>query len=83
MQSSVEMESSDLSGLPVCRLLESYRAAVKLRQIIVPVDLTHGCPASIDYAICFAKVCGSTASGLNIFCSEDVWTWRTLHVQSW
>jgi hypothetical protein len=26
-----------------------------------------------------------TASGLNIFCSEDVWTgsWRTLHVQSW
>jgi nucleotide-binding universal stress UspA family protein len=67
MQSSVEMESSDLSGLPVCRILESYRPAVKLRQIVVPVDLTHGCPASIDYAICFAKVCGSTVNLLHLY----------------
>jgi nucleotide-binding universal stress UspA family protein len=60
MESSVQMENSGLSGLPVCPPLESCRPSEKLRQIIVPVDLTRNCSRSIDYAICFAKSFGST-----------------------
>jgi hypothetical protein len=54
MQSSVKIENSDLSGLQVWRGLESWRLVVRLRHIIVPVDLMYACPTSIDYAICFA-----------------------------
>jgi nitrogen regulatory protein PII len=67
MQSSVEMKNSGLSGLQVCRALESCRPDVKFRQIIVPVDLTDSCPTSIDYAICFAMAFGSTVNLLHIY----------------
>ena len=60
MESGVQMENSDLSGLQACPPLESCRPSGKLRQIIVPVDLTRNCPASIDYAICFARAFDST-----------------------
>jgi hypothetical protein len=54
MQSSVKIENSDSSGLQVWRGLAWCRLVVRLRHIIVPVDLMYGCPTSIDYAICFA-----------------------------
>jgi hypothetical protein len=45
------MKKSALSDLTVGPALESSFPAEKLRQIIVPVDLTNDCTASIDYAI--------------------------------
>ena len=72
MQGSVEMESNGWSGSPACRILESGRPGVKLRQIIVPVDLTHGYSTSIDYAICFAKLFGSTVNLLHLYQEQDV-----------
>jgi nucleotide-binding universal stress UspA family protein len=67
MQSNVEVGKSALSNLRVGPALESSRPAEKLRQIIVPVDLTNDCTASIDYAICFATVFGSTVNLLYLY----------------
>jgi nucleotide-binding universal stress UspA family protein len=67
MESSVQMEDSGFSGLPVCPPLESCRPSKQLRKIIVPVDLTSDCPTSIDYAICFAKTFGSTLNLIYLY----------------
>ena len=67
MQSSVEVEKSALSDLRVGPALESSRPSEKLRQIIVPVDLTNDCTASIDYAIRFAKAFGSPVNLLHLY----------------
>jgi nucleotide-binding universal stress UspA family protein len=67
MQDSVEMKKSGLSDLRFCPALESSPPAEKLRQIIVPVDLTNDCTASIDYAIRFAKAFGSTVNLLHLY----------------
>jgi nucleotide-binding universal stress UspA family protein len=64
---SVEMKKSILSDLTVCPALESSLPAEKLRQIIVPVDLTNDCTASIDYAIRFANAFGSTLNLLHLY----------------
>ena len=56
-----------LSDLSVGRALESSRPGEKLRQIVVPVDLTNDCTASIDYAIRFAKAFGSTVNLLHLY----------------
>jgi hypothetical protein len=61
MQGSLYIEHSGLSGFRLCPPLESWRQAEGVRQIIIPVDLTNDCARSIDYAICFAKVFGSTS----------------------
>jgi nucleotide-binding universal stress UspA family protein len=67
MQSSVEVQNSVLSDLTVGPALESSRPSEKVRQIIVPVDLTNDCTASIDYAIRFAKRFGSTVNLLHLY----------------
>jgi nucleotide-binding universal stress UspA family protein len=67
MESSVEMENSDLSDFQVCRIPGFCRPSEQLRQIIVPVDLTRNCPPSIDYAICFAKAFGSTLNLVHLY----------------
>ena len=43
MQSSVEIEDRALSDLKVWEGVQAPRPAEKLRQIIVPVDLTNDC----------------------------------------
>lgn len=43
MQSSVEIEDRALSDLKVWEGVQALRPAEKLRQIIVPVDLTNDC----------------------------------------
>ena len=59
---------SDLTVCPsVCPAMESSFPAEKLRQIIVPVDLTNDCTASIDYAIRFANAFGSTLNLLHLY----------------
>ena len=61
------MKKSALSDLTVGPALESSFPAEKLRQIIVPVDLTNDCTASIDYAIRFANAFGSTLNLLHLY----------------
>ena len=67
MQSSVEVQKSALPGLRFGAVLGSSHPSEKLRQIIVPVDLTNDCTASIDYAISFAKAFGSTVNLLHLY----------------
>ena len=67
MQNSIEVEKSALSDLKTVPALESSRPAEKLRQIIVPVDLTNDCTSSIDYAIRFAKAFGSIVNLLHLY----------------
>src|SRR5277367_5526304 len=67
MQSSFEVEKSSLPDVRVGPALESSRLSEKLRQIIVPVDLTNDCTASIDYAIRLAKAFGSTVNLLHLY----------------
>jgi hypothetical protein len=67
MENSVQTENSGLSGLQVCPPLESCRPSSRLRKIIIPVDLTKDCPASIDYGICFAKAHGSSLNLLYLY----------------
>ena len=67
MQSSVEVKKSASSDMRVGPALGSSRPSGKLRQIIVPVDLTNDCTASIDYAIRFAKAFGSTVHLLHLY----------------
>jgi nucleotide-binding universal stress UspA family protein len=67
MQSSTEVEKSPLSDWRTGPALESFCPAGKIRQIIVPVDLTNDCTASIDYAIRFAKAFGSTVNLLHLY----------------
>jgi nucleotide-binding universal stress UspA family protein len=67
MQSSVEVEESSLSDVRVGPALESSRPSEKLRQIIVPVDLTNDCTATIDYAIRFASAFGATVNLLHLY----------------
>jgi hypothetical protein len=54
VQSGIKVKNGGLSGLQVWRGLESCHLAVKLRHIVVPVDLIYCCPTRIDNAICFA-----------------------------
>jgi hypothetical protein len=67
MQSSVEVEKSALSDLKVGPAIAASCPTEKLRQIIVPVDLTNDCTASIDHAIRFAKAFGSTVNLLHLY----------------
>jgi nucleotide-binding universal stress UspA family protein len=67
MQNSVEVRNSALPDLRVGPALESSRPSAKPRQIIVPVDLTNDCTASIDYAIRLAKAFGSTVNLLHLY----------------
>jgi nucleotide-binding universal stress UspA family protein len=67
MQSRVEVQKSALPDLRIGATLESPRPSEKLRQIIVPVDLTKDCTASIDCAIRFAKAFGSTVNLLHLY----------------
>jgi nucleotide-binding universal stress UspA family protein len=67
MQNSVEVPKSALPDLRGGRALELFRPCEKPRQIIVPVDLTNDCTASIDYAIRFAKAFGSTVNLLHLY----------------
>ncbi len=60
MENNVQTKKSGFSDSRVCPPLESCRPSKQLRKIIVSVDLTTDCPASIDYAISFAKAFGST-----------------------
>lgn len=60
MESSVQTENRDLSDFQVCPVVGLCYPSDKLRQIIIPVDLTRNCHPSIDYAICFAKAFRST-----------------------
>jgi nucleotide-binding universal stress UspA family protein len=66
MQSSIEVEKSALSNWRTGLAMESFCPAGKIRQIIVPVDLTNDCTASIHYAIRFAKAFGSTVNLLHL-----------------
>src|ERR1700693_1107929 len=61
------MKKTALSDLTVCPALESSVPAEKLRQIIVPVDLTNDCTASIDYAVLFCNAFGSTLNLLHLY----------------
>ena len=67
MQSSTEVEKRALSDWRTGPARESFCPAGKIRQIIVPVDLTNDCTASIDYAIRFAKAFGSTVNLLHLY----------------
>ena len=67
MERGIQMDNSGFSGLPGCLPLESFRPSERLRQIIVPVDLTGDCQTSVDYAICFAKAFGSTLNLLYLY----------------
>jgi nucleotide-binding universal stress UspA family protein len=67
MQSSVEVKKSALSDVRVGPALESFRPSEKLRQIIVPVDLTNDCTVTIDYAIRFARAFGATVNLLHLY----------------
>ena len=67
MQSNIEVEKGALSDFGVRRAPELSRPAETLRQIVVPVDLTNDCTASIDYAIRFAKAFGSTVNLLHLY----------------
>jgi nucleotide-binding universal stress UspA family protein len=58
MRSSVEAKT---------RTLDSPQTARKLRQIVVPLDLTSDSSASIDYAIHFAMMFGSTLNLLHLY----------------
>jgi len=67
MERGIQMDNSGFSGLPGCLPLESFRSSERLRQIIVPVDLTRDCQTSVDYAIRFAKAFGSTLNLLYLY----------------
>jgi hypothetical protein len=67
MQSSTEVEKSPLSDWRTGPALESFCPAGRIRQIIVPVDLTNDCTPSIDYAIRFAKAFGATVNLLHLY----------------
>ena len=67
MQSSAEVEKRALSDLRIGLARESFCPAGKIRQIIVPVDLTNDFIATIDYAIRFAKAFGSNVYLLHLY----------------
>jgi hypothetical protein len=67
MERGNQMDNSGFRGLPDRLPLESFRPSERLRQIIVPVDLTIDCQTSVDYAICFAKAFGSTVNLLYLY----------------
>jgi nucleotide-binding universal stress UspA family protein len=67
MQGRIDVEDSGVSGFRRCPPLELFRRANRLRQIVIPVDLTKDCATSIDYAICFGKRFGATVNLLHLY----------------
>jgi nucleotide-binding universal stress UspA family protein len=65
--SGIDMKDSGLAGFRLCVPLEPCRPTERLRQIIVPVDLTNDCATSIGFAVCFAKIFGSTVNLLHFY----------------